>query len=206
VLLHLFRCILRAPGLWAGAIRAFEREPVQRDAVVFIGSSSLRFWTTLAADLAPLPALNRGFGGATIVGVNLYAPRILARTPDPRAIVLYAGVNDLAWGASVDEVFAEIQRFVALAGRLAPDAPVYVLSAQLTPRRRTSWIQVRELNARLAGLVGVRYVDVASVVLDRNGRPRRELFRFDGIHMKPSGYALWTQLLRPRLLEDLSRR
>jgi len=208
VALRLLRRLMRWPALWEGTIRGFDREPVVGRAVVFIGSSSIRFWQSLASDMAPLPALNRGFGGATAAGVAHYARRIFARTPDPRAIVFYAGVNDLAWGVSEDEVVADVERFVAVCREVAPRAPVYLLSLQLTPSRRRSWPKVRRINDRLASMAsrsagGVRYVDVASSVLDAAGRPRRELFVFDGIHMNPEGYALWTAVLRPRLLQDL---
>ena len=40
--------------------------PPPRDAVLFIGSSSIRFWETLAADFPGIPTLNREFGGSHI--------------------------------------------------------------------------------------------------------------------------------------------
>jgi hypothetical protein len=80
----LLRRLLRWPRLWEGTIRDFDREPVTPGAIVFMGSSSIRFWETLGRDMAPLPAQNRGFGGATVAGVNVYARRILARLPHPR--------------------------------------------------------------------------------------------------------------------------
>src|SRR5205823_4450612 len=33
-------------------------------AVLFIGSSSIRMWTTLAQDFPEIPVINRGFGGS----------------------------------------------------------------------------------------------------------------------------------------------
>jgi lysophospholipase L1-like esterase len=204
----LLRRLLRWPRLWEGTIRGFDREPVTPGAVVFMGSSSIRFWETLGRDMAPLPAQNRGFGGATVAGVNVYARRILARLPHPRAILLYAGVNDLAWGVPEERVLEDIQRFLAIAREVAPAVPVYLLSLQLTPSRRRGWARVRRVNDRLAQLAhgsggSVRYVDLASAVLDASGRPRRELFVLDGIHMNPAGYKLWTAVLRPQLLHDL---
>src|SRR4051812_8512091 len=38
--------------------------------IVFVGSSSIRRWTTLAADFPGLPVINRGFGGSTMYEVN----------------------------------------------------------------------------------------------------------------------------------------
>ncbi len=74
--------------------------------VLFVGSSSIRMWSSLEADMAPLPVLNRGFGGSRISEVNLYFDRIV--TPyRPRAIVFYAGENDLDAGESPDAVAAQ---------------------------------------------------------------------------------------------------
>jgi hypothetical protein len=83
---------------WEPAITAFEtqdrRQPPKPGQVVFAGSSSIRFWHTLAADMAPIPVLNRGFGGAHLRDVLRYADRIV--TPyRPQAVVVYAGENDL---------------------------------------------------------------------------------------------------------------
>ena len=38
------------------------------------------------------------------------------------------------------------------------------------------------------------------VMLDAQGKPRDELFRVDGLHMNAQGYALWTSIIKPILL------
>jgi hypothetical protein len=52
---------------WEFQIRAFEKadrlQPPEPGVVLCTGSSSIRYWTTLSHDLAPLRVLNRGFGG-----------------------------------------------------------------------------------------------------------------------------------------------
>ena len=35
-----------------------------KDYLLFIGSSSIRRWVSLAEDMAPYPSINRGYGGA----------------------------------------------------------------------------------------------------------------------------------------------
>ncbi|MBL8762597.1 MAG: hypothetical protein JNL50_14980, partial [Phycisphaerae bacterium] len=49
-------------------IRAFESadlaSPPAPGQVLFIGSSSIKFWKLLATDMSPAPVLNRGFGGS----------------------------------------------------------------------------------------------------------------------------------------------
>src|SRR3546814_18702372 len=75
----LLLCLCAAPALardnhdndhaqWQADIAAFEAAdrtaPPSRGAVLFIGSSSIRLWKTLAADFPGVNTLNRGFGGA----------------------------------------------------------------------------------------------------------------------------------------------
>ena len=70
------------PSPWEHSIRAFEARdrttcgPVQ-GCIVFVGSSSFTLWSSLEEDMAPLPAVNRGFGGALIDDVVRYTDRIV---------------------------------------------------------------------------------------------------------------------------------
>src|SRR6266550_2177708 len=90
-----------APALdrYESEITAFEAAdratPPAPGGIVFVGSSSFRRWTSLAADFPGLPVLNRGFGGSTLREVNHYARRIVLPYR-PRLIVLYAGDNEIA--------------------------------------------------------------------------------------------------------------
>src|SRR5689334_10003543 len=79
-------------------IRAFEAadrtHPPPKDAILFTGSSSIRLWATLAQDFPKHAVLNRGFGGSHIAHARLYVDRIVIPYA-PRAIVFYAGGNDI---------------------------------------------------------------------------------------------------------------
>jgi hypothetical protein len=63
---------------WDAPIEAFEMEdainPPPQGAIVFIGSSSIRFWDTDAA-FPDHQIINRGFGGSHISDCNEYAHR-----------------------------------------------------------------------------------------------------------------------------------
>ena len=72
-------------------------------------------WHTLADDMKPLYVINRGFGGSQIADVNQYADRIVIPYR-PRAVVLYAGENDLLeWRSkSPETVSGDFKRFVQM--------------------------------------------------------------------------------------------
>ncbi|WP_245747198.1 hypothetical protein [Frateuria terrea] len=88
---------------WQTEIAAFAAidrlAPAPAGAVLFAGSSSIRLWHTLAADFPELPTINRGFGGSEIADSAYFAEQLIGPY-HPRAIVMYAGGNDLADGKS----------------------------------------------------------------------------------------------------------
>ncbi len=82
------------------AIVAFEKQdaiaPVAQNAILFVGSSSIRKWD-LQKWLPGQPVINRGFGGSVLNDSLYYIDRIVSKYR-PRMVVLYAGDNDIAAG------------------------------------------------------------------------------------------------------------
>jgi lysophospholipase L1-like esterase len=205
---------MQGAEFWESAIVAFEESdraaPPPPGAIVFTGSSSIRMWSSLQQDMAPLTVLNRGFGGSHIAHVNHFADRIV--TPyRPSAVVLYAGDNDLASGSdkTPESVFGDFQRFVGIVHGAQPDARIYFLAIKPSLSRWDRWPLMRDANARIAAFAAetprVEYVDVATPMLGADGAPRPELFVLDGLHMNEAGYALWTGIVRPVLLAGADR-
>jgi|GEM_PF-1160171 len=66
---------------WRKGIERFEnadkKNPPPPHAVLFIGSSSIVLWKTLAQDFPEAKVINRGFGGSRIVDSAYYADRIV---------------------------------------------------------------------------------------------------------------------------------
>ena len=194
------------PAQWRSAMDAFaaqdQAQPPPQHAVLFIGSSSINFWHSLAEDFPGVPVINRGFGGSAIEDSTYYADRIV--TPyHPRLIVMYAGDNDIYEGHSAQQVADDFKAFVARVRKDLPAVPVVYISIKPSVARWSLWPAMREANGLIrdwaATQRGVRFVDIAPPMLDAEGKPRAELFRDDGLHMKPAGYALWIKVLRPVL-------
>jgi lysophospholipase L1-like esterase len=202
----------QAPDFFADEIAAFEaadreRPPPERP-IVFVGSSSIRLWGTLAEDMAPLPVLNRGFGGSQLAHALHFADRVVIRYR-PRAVVLYAGDNDLAerTGKSAADVVRDFQAFAARVHGAVPDARIYYLAIKPSRMRWARWPEMAKANADIAALCAgdprLAFLDVATPMLATGEPPARSLFVFDGLHLSAQGYALWTSVVRPRLLADL---
>ena len=206
-------CVFWAMGktwFWRRAIRRLEdsdrAQPPQPGVIVFTGSSSINFWKNLSQDMAPLSVVNRGFGGSQMAHVTHYATKIVLPY-SPSAVVVYAGENDLAWPWSKrpETVLHDFQVFVDLVHGQLPTAWIYFMSVKPTPRRWEQWERQRRTNQMIADFCRtksqVQFVDVSTAMLNSSGKPRRELFKWDGLHPSAECYALWTSIIRPILME-----
>ena len=196
------------PERWAGEVAGLRAQPLpSAPPVVFLGSSSIRLWRTLAADMAPLPVVNAGFGGSKLFDAVYWCDTLLAGVT-PRAVVVFSGTNDLAGDAPREPAWlaARFDELVARV-RLHTDAPIVYLAITPTPARERHLARVLEANrliaARCAATQGVRFLDTAGLFLDAAGQPDPRWFVTDGLHLAPAGYAQWTRALRPALAELL---
>lgn len=190
----------------AAEIAAFETadraNPPAPGAVLFVGSSSIRMWTTLATDFPGVRTLNRGFGGSNLYEVLGYAPRIVVPYR-PRLIVLYAGENDIASDRTPVQVLANLRSLLALVRRDLPGVRVAFISLKPSQLRWPIVDRIRETNRLVADLATsdrtLLYLDVFTPMLDASGRLRPELYQPDGLHMTAAGYAIWRTVVAPVL-------
>jgi lysophospholipase L1-like esterase len=197
---------LATPDQWTADIDKFTAadaaQPPLAGAVVFVGSSSIRLWDSLAADFPAITAINRGFGGSELADSVFYADRIVIPYR-PRLVVLYAGENDIRAGKSPETVLADFQAFRAKVHAALPKARIIFLALKESPSRAQVRPQVLAANRLIAADCATdprcTFVDVATPLLDAAGNYRLELFRDDKLHLKPAGYAIWTRVLAPHL-------
>jgi lysophospholipase L1-like esterase len=191
---------------WENEIAAFEARdrtnPPPKGCIVFVGSSSIRKWTSLAADFPDLPVINRGFGGSQLADSVNFAGRIIVPY-EPRQVVIYAGGNDINAGKDPEVVFGD---FVALATRIkvaSPRTRIAFISIAPNPKRWAQVEKVKQVNALAAAYChryGMTFINVFPLMLNPDGHPRPDIFVQDGLHMNPKGYAIWTKAVGPRLL------
>ncbi len=191
-------------------IRAFEEEdrlsPPPKGALLSVGSSTIRMWhPTIRADLSGATVVARGFGGSTMLDLLYYANRIVVPY-EPSAILLYEGDNDVAEGASPEEIRLLFDAFVEIVHASSPETRIYVFSIKPSVARWGFWPRMREANRLLREACGedprLAYVDTAERMLDEAGLPNPELFLEDGLHLNGSGYAIWKEEARKALALD----
>jgi lysophospholipase L1-like esterase len=188
-------------------IRAFEAQdramPRDGEKVLFIGSSSIRLWKSLAADMWPVPVLNRGFGGSKTQEVLAVFDRVVP-AHRPRVIVYYCGENDL--GLDGTDAHAAAEGFFEFARRsreLRPDVHVFYISIKPSLQRWKNWAAMKRTNDLVRAFCemtpGMTFVDCASGMLGADWKPDPSLFVEDGLHLNAKGYALWTRALQKQV-------
>lgn len=200
------------PLVWEDDVRELESATAGRfapgQAVVFIGSSSIRLWKNLPEDMAPIPVIQHGFGGAKLNDVVQYADRLVSAY-QPAAVVVFAGTNDIDPSASKSpaELLASYQAFVSRVRESQPDVPIYYIGITPSPLRWSVWPIAQATNRLIAEWSAadpnLHFIDTSAALMDSAGEPDSDNYIFDGLHLSKRGYAIWRDIIRQRLLDEL---
>lgn len=190
---------------WEKSIAAFEeadqKHPPTKGGILFVGSSSIRMWD-VQRSFSEQPVVNRGFGGSQIEDSTHFAERIIGRH-EPRAIVFYAGDNDIGSGKSAETVASHFEQFVAKVRGKLPETHLFFIAIKPSGSRWKHIETQRAANEKIRAFCErgpkLTFVDVVKPMLGKDGQPREELFLKDKLHMTPAGYKVWNDLLRPQL-------
>jgi lysophospholipase L1-like esterase len=188
---------------WQETIREFEdwdrKNSFAQDAVLFVGSSSIKLWPT-REDFGEFPVINRGFGGSQISEVNYFADRIVLPYK-PKVIAFYAGDNDVAKGKSAERVFEDYQKFVRLVHKKLPKTKIIFVAIKPSGSRWSLWPVMARANKRIEDFSGkdarLYYFDSAGPLLGDDGEPDMKFFLKDELHLNAEGYRVWTRALKP---------
>lgn len=170
--------------------------------VVFIGSSSIRMWSTLEQDFPDFQILNHGFGGSEYKDLITFREQLIEEF-EPSMVVVYAGDNDIANGTEVSMALNNADQFIDGLKRIANGAPVVVLSAKPSIARWELKDKYIEFNTELERVISTLdhavYVDIWQPMLNSKGEVNKKLFLEDGLHMNDKGYEIWKNALKPFL-------
>ena len=191
---------------WEDAISKFEaadkeQEPVQ-EGVLFLGSSSIRMWKSLAEDFPKHQVINRGFGGSTLPDcIHFFDRLVLPYKPD--TIVFYEGDNDMGRGDSARTVYDNFKTFAAMVKEHLPETKLIFIAIKPSISRWNLAPEMKKANRMIQHYVwlneGLGFADIWEPMLGDDGKPRPELFLKDGLHMTPEGYKIWTKVVAAEL-------
>ena len=192
---------------WEKEVAAMEAgdktNPPPKNASLFIGSSTVRLWTSLAQDFPNAAVINRGFGGTEIVDSTHFAERLIFPHA-PKQIFLRSAGNDLWAGKSPEQVFTEFKEFVARVHAKLPETEIIFISLCPSPSRWAQAGREKKLNDLIArfvkGKARLGYVETYDLTLGSDGKPRPELFVSDMLHLNADGYKLFAERVSPSVL------
>ncbi len=192
------------PERFSDDIAAFEawdaKNATPEDAILFVGSSSIRLWSTAEA-FPDKPVVNRGFGGSELSDVMHFFDVLVTRHT-PTTIVLYEGDNDIEHGKPAGQVFDDFEAFVERVQRELPDARIVFISIKPSPSRWDMWPAMVEANRLVAAFADqhedIDYADLATPLLEQSGEPG-DFFVADDLHLNDRGYEAWRKALMPYL-------
>lgn len=188
---------------WESQLAAFAEsdrvQPPVEGGTVVIGSSSIARWTDLDRNYPAGQFIRRGLAGAHLADCTALVDRLVLPYR-PRSVVVYAGDNDLADGATPAALLATYSEFVAQIHLALPQARIAFVSIKPSPSRQAALPSIRQANALIERFSAqdprLAFVNIFTPMLDANGSPRRELFDSDGLHLSAAGYAVWNGAMR----------
>ena len=173
---------------WDPAIAKFEASdrvsPPPKNAVVFIGASSIVRWKL--PDYFPElgdKAINRGFGGSQSVDSVRYVDRIVVPY-QPRIVVYYAGDNDVEANVPASEIAHQFAIFEARVHTALPNTKIIYISIKPSIRR-WKWIDTIRTSNALAKAYCLKtpntaFMDIENQMLGADGQPNPDLLVPDG--------------------------
>jgi hypothetical protein len=198
---------------WEKSIQKFEEldksDSYSKEAILFAGSSSILLWSTLEKDMAPYPVIQRGYGGAKLSDFAVYAGRII--NPHPcRAIVIFIA-NDITGNdkdKSPKEVVALFSNVIKTIRKTHPETPVFWIAITPSELRWKAWPMINKTNNMIKSICdkhkNLYFIRTDFAFLNENGKPRKELFRSDMLHLNDKGYEVWSKIIKDELIKVIS--
>jgi lysophospholipase L1-like esterase len=195
----------------AGIEAADAKNPPPKGELLFIGSSTIRMWKSLAKDFPEHKVINHGFGGSEIADATHFADRLVFPVA-PRIIYFRSGTNDIHNGKSPAQVFEDYKKFTETVWAKLPETEIVYLGLSPTIQRIKEVDKGNELMALIKDYTAknpkLKVVDTADSTVGPDGKPRADLFIADGLHFNDAGYKILAERVRPFMpapKKDLSK-
>lgn len=186
-------------------IALFEKEPMTKGAIVFLGNSITEAgnWKKLLKDSS---VVNRGIAGDNTFGVLGRLDEVIEHQPSKLFIKI--GINDIGQGVPDAVIVKNIMTMVIRVKKGSPHTHVYVQSLLPTNdaakeeypsifNKNGNVVSVNNQLMKSASKNGFTYIDLYSRFKDKDGKLDAK-YATDGLHINELGYQLWIEILLKR--------
>jgi lysophospholipase L1-like esterase len=184
--------------------------PLRHHDFVMLGNSLTEFggnWNILLYGREKGRMVNRGIIGDDAMGMYDRLYQILPA--QPKKIFLMAGVNDISHNLSADSVVALVTTLVDRILKDSPRSHLYLQSLLPINEDFHRWktmegktevvVAVNESLRRLALSRGITFIDLFPLFIIPGTSKMRPELSLDGLHIRPAGYTIWAEALKPYL-------
>jgi len=173
-----------------------QNKDLEDNAIVFTGSSSIRYWTELNEQFPEVQIVNTGFGGSHMSDLLYYYDKVVV-TYKPKKIFIYEGDNDLNDGESPKHILKEGKELVDKLQEALPSVQIYFISAKPSPARwhlKRKYLTFNNLLKEYASQTeDVYFIDIWDDMLTADHGLNKQIFRSDSLHMNKEGYHIWAK-------------
>jgi len=173
-------------------------------ALLFLGSSYIRYWTNIRKDLDYPDIIHRGFGGSNLRDVAYYVERIVY-PHRPKAIYMYVGndIVDSEKDKSPDQVFELFKYTVEVIRKKYPTTPITWLPISPSEKRWGVWDKVQAANKLIEDYcnssTNLYTINFSKSFLGEDGLPIKKLYRDDKLHYNEDGYVIWGNAIKDQV-------
>jgi len=200
---------------WENDIKKLEildqKENYSDQAILFIGSSSIRKWGSIKEDLNPYKPIKRGYGGAHYYDLIHFTKRLVS-PHKVKAIAIFVanditgekeGINDL----SPKEVLNLAKFVVKQIRKTHKKTPIFFIETTPTSSRWKVWNKISKANGLIKDFTSKNknmfYIDTRTFYIKSNGMPNDEFFIADKLHLNNKGYKLWGKIIKDSFDKNL---
>ncbi len=188
-------------------------EKYSENALLFIGSSSIRRWISIKKDMAPYETIKRGYGGAHYSDIIHFSKR-LVKNHKPKAILIFVA-NDIK-GNNKNDLYSknlsdrnpfEVKRLfkftVSEIRSIHKEIPIIAIETTPTPSRWSAWDKISKANDLIKNFCrsksNLHFIQTRGEFIGTNGLPIENYFVKDMLHLNEAGYSLWSRIIKANL-------
>ncbi len=165
-------------------------------ALLFLGSSYMRMWSSIRKDIHYNDIIHRGFGGSNLRDVAYYIKRIVY-PHQPKAIFMYVGndITDSEKDKTPDQVLELFKYTVEIIREKYPTVPITWLKISPSEKRWGAWDKVQAANQLIENysktVSNVYTISFFDKFIGADGLPNKKLYKGDKLHYNEEGYKVW---------------